>query len=1568
MPNNSSTSDPEKSLAEYKRIEKEQLMILDALKSVNEINALEDLIYAILTWMKKWSGCEAVGIRLQEGDDFPYYITSGFPEQFVKLEKHLCSYDKDGCLIRDDEGNPMIECMCGNVICGRFDPTKNFFTSDGSFWSNCTTKLLSETTDTDRQARTRNRCNGFGYESVALIPLRTAGETFGLMQFNDHEEGKFSAGKIATYRRVADHVASSLAKLKAVASLKKSEEQLTAIVENTQDAIGVSQNGHHHFVNTAYVNLFGYGQPEELIGKPVLELIGEQERDRVKDFMIARENGGHVNNCYQTKGLKQDGTEFDMEVTVSRYGAANDRKNLVILRDITERIKTEEKMRRQKYFLEKAQDIGKIGTWELDIESNILVWTDENYKIFGVPKGTDLTYERFLDCIHPDDLEYVDNAWKAAVSGKPYDIEHRINANGTVKWVREKARLEFDDKGKCIRGIGVTQDITQNKQKERIQSVKLRLADYASSHTSRELLQKFLDEAESLAESEIGFYHLIDENKKTLSLQAWSTNTLKNMCTEYVKEEHYPIAKAGVWGDSFRKRKPLVYNEYQALPHKTGLPEGHAPVIRLLTVPVLRGGNVVAILGVGNKRVNYTGQDIEILKEVADISWEAISLKKSNETLQESEQRFRTLFEQAPIGIDLVSPEGIPTHVNKALVDLLGYSEDELCANQFITWTHPDDINSNLDLVRQVREGHIDHVTVEKRYLNKKGGIIWARTEVAGVRKPSGELDYFIAMVQDITEQKLNQERLTQSEFALKQAQKIAGVGNWAWDLKKNQHTWSEEIYRIYGRDLNLPPAVYPEVCEYFTPESWSGLSEKVEMAMIEGTSYQYDAEVIRHGGEHRWITVRGEATKDDYGQVIRLQGTIQDITKRKFTENALKVSEERFKFLSEATVEGIYIHDNGVVLDANESFAKILGYDSANEIIGAQIMAKHLTSKSLKKERTYIASDYEGAYEVVGIKCNGTRFPVEFISRNIEYRGKLARVVAVRDITEHKAAEKLLTWNVKRNEILSETAARLLQSGDPKSLINDLCKTVMEFLDCQVFFNFMEDPDAGKLHLNACAGISDEKRSEIEWIDHGTTVCGTVAQTGRRMICEDILNSSDPVTALIKSFGIQAYCCHPLLIEERLLGTLSFGKRSDSSFLPEEIEMMKSIANLVAVAVNRIKHEKEKINLEAQLRQAQKVEAIGRLAGGVAHDLNNMLCPILNYAEMLTEELRVGDERREFALEIANAGARARDLVRQLLAFSRKQVITLNPTDINQVVRGIEKLLLRTIPEDIKFKKKLSTEIRPVLADIGQIEQILMNLTVNSADAMPDGGLLTIETGLSSLDEEYARTHPDVRPGLYAMLSVSDTGSGMDDVTLAHIFEPFFSTKGERGTGLGLATVYGIVKQHSGNIWVYSEPEMGTTFKIYFPIVMEMPDKKEPVQKIKYSQKGEETILLVEDNEQVRHLGRTILQRQGYKVLEAENGDNALDIMTSHDDVIHLLLTDVVMPGMNGKELYEKAVQKYKDLKVLFMSGYTDDIIAHRGVLSDGIQLIQKPFSVDGLAAKVREVLDNNTTGQRQN
>ncbi len=392
----------------------------------------------------------------------------------------------------------------------------------------------------------------------------------------------------------------------------------------------------------------------------------------------------------------------------------------------------------------------------------------------------------------------------------------------------------------------------------------------------------------------------------------------------------------------------------------------------------------------------------------------------------------------------------------------------------------------------------------------------------------------------------------------------------------------------------------------------------------------------------------------------------------------------------------------------------------------------------------------------------------------------------------------------------------------------------------------------------------------------------------------------------------------------------------------------------------DRKQAEEEKARLEGQYRQAQKVEAIGRLAGGVAHDLNNLLVPILGYGEMLVDDFSPEDARRESARQIVNAGFRARNLVRQLLAFSRKQALEYRTLDLNKIIGGFEKLLRRTIREDIGIKIILSPDIRTIRADIGQIEQVIMNLAVNAQDAMPQGGKLILETAMAELDEEYAASRPGVQPGSYVMLAVSDTGCGMDEETCEQIFDPFYSTKGEQGTGMGLATVYGIVKQHGGNIWVYSESGKGASFKVYLPVSEETHIEKKTLKKAAEDTHGSETILLVEDNEKVRGFIYTILKRMGYTVLKAENGAEALPVLASHAGQVNLLLTDVVMPGMSGKALFAKAAEKHPDLKVLYMSGYTGNVIVHRGVLDEGIAFIQKPFPVKALAAKVREVLDN--------
>lgn len=414
--------------------------------------------------------------------------------------------------------------------------------------------------------------------------------------------------------------------------------------------------------------------------------------------------------------------------------------------------------------------------------------------------------------------------------------------------------------------------------------------------------------------------------------------------------------------------------------------------------------------------------------------------------------------------------------------------------------------------------------------------------------------------------------------------------------------------------------------------------------------------------------------------------------------------------------------------------------------------------------------------------------------------------------------------------------------------------------------------------------------------------------------------------------------------------------------FSGEMLEFKGKTAVLVTAMdiTERKNAEEEKANLEKRLQQSQKMESIGRLAGGVAHDFNNLLSPIMGYTQMLLMEFPPGNPRHEKLAQILKASERARDLTRQLLAFGRKQVLDIKTIILDHAVTGFRKILKRTIREDIRLKFKLNTPSSGILADVSQIEQILMNLAVNSQDAMPHGGELVIETAEVHHDDAYTALHPDVRPGPYIMLAVGDTGCGMDSETMKHVFEPFFTTKEPgKGTGLGLATVHGIVKQHGGSIQVYSESGYGTIFKIYFPRV-DQPVESIPVLPPREDTGyGSETILLAEDEESVRRVVTHILGNRGYTVIAAEDADECLRLAHLHKGPIHMLLTDVIMPRMNGRELYRRLSDFLPDLEVLYMSGYTDDVIAHHGILEEGIHLLQKPLSIHILTSKVRELLD---------
>jgi PAS domain S-box-containing protein len=392
-----------------------------------------------------------------------------------------------------------------------------------------------------------------------------------------------------------------------------------------------------------------------------------------------------------------------------------------------------------------------------------------------------------------------------------------------------------------------------------------------------------------------------------------------------------------------------------------------------------------------------------------------------------------------------------------------------------------------------------------------------------------------------------------------------------------------------------------------------------------------------------------------------------------------------------------------------------------------------------------------------------------------------------------------------------------------------------------------------------------------------------------------------------------------------------------------------------------RKRNEAERVRLEEQVQRVQRMESIGRLAGGVAHDLNNLLSPILGYGEMLLEDTAPGDGRREPLEQIVSAGIRSRDLVRQLLAFSRKQTLEFQTVNLNALLRDFEKLLRRTIRENVDIRLRLDETPPLLMGDVGQLEQVVMNLAVNAQDAMPGGGVMTIQTETGPPPPEDPALSEEGPPGPHVRLAVTDTGHGMDANAREHLFEPFFTTKDvNKGTGLGLATVYGIVKQHRGIVRGDNRPEGGAIFQVWLPACAEAAEtspagaRPAPAE----TPNGSETILLVEDNEQVRTLARIVLAREGYTVLEADGGSRALDLLAEHEGPVHLLLTDVVMPEMNGKELFRRVNRRRPEVRALYMSGYTDDVIAEAGVMDAEVHFIQKPFSVRALSAKVREVL----------
>lgn len=587
----------------------------------------------------------------------------------------------------------------------------------------------------------------------------------------------------------------------------------------------------------------------------------------------------------------------------------------------------------------------------------------------------------------------------------------------------------------------------------------------------------------------------------------------------------------------------------------------------------------------------------------------------------------------------------------------------------------------------------------------------------------------------------------------------------------------------------------------------------------------------------------------------------------------------------------------------------------------------------------------------------------VEHVGVRIMWEGKPATLSCLNDITERKQAEEEIRRRNRELALLNRVIAASATHSEMKAILEIACRELAQAFEvphatvallndkkntANVAAEYLAENSLTTLHLTI--PLADDPLFQ-HLLSYKAPLVTSDAQNDPNLV---------PLYELLRQRGIVSLLYIPLLIDREVVGGLGLESLQPRHFSSEEVSLAWSVADQVAGVLARTRLEAERQRWEEQYYQAQKMEAMGRLTAGIVHDFNNMLTTINGFAALIQDQFPPDDPIREMINKVLRSGEHAADLVRHLLAFSRKQMIEPQVLNLNTIVADIDKMLRRIIGEDINLKTVLAQELWPIKVDPTHIEQIIMNLAVNARDAMPGGGQLTIETANVTIYDDYTARHFGTKPGEHVLLAISDTGCGMSPEVKSHLFEPFFTTKeASKGTGLGLATVYGIIKQSGGHIWVYSEEGIGTVFKIYLPRAMESKysptlagiDEKTP--------SGHETILVVDDNIPVRDLVRRILQKQGYILLEAQNGEEALRLITNYAGPIHLLLTDIVMPGISGKTLAEEAAHLRPDMKVLYISGYTDETITDHGAIEPGDAFLQKPFNPTALGRKVRFVLD---------
>src|SRR5881296_2855165 len=958
-------------------------------------------------------------------------------------------------------------------------------------------------------------------------------------------------------------------------------------------------------------------------------------------------------------------------------------------------------------------------------------------------------------------------------------------------------------------------------------------------------------------------------------------------------------------------------------------------------------------LWIGGREVWFSGAISPMTHDqVVLVGRDVTDRKGAAERLRASEQRFRTLVEHSSDVVMLLGPDGTIQYASQSTQPVLGYGPTENVGRSAFDLVHPDDRRDALELFGELmqRPGHV--VKTELRALHKDGS--WRRLEAVGVnRLDDPAIGAIIVNYRDITERQRAERDLRETLSLLNATFESTAEGILVVDLAGRIVSFNRifaEMWRIPDSILEAKDStqtlafVLEQVVE---PE---GFLNKIRELYARPEASSFDVVNFKDGRIYERFSQPQRIAGKSVGRVW----SFRDVTETKRAEQiqlaTYRISEAAHAARTLQELFGAIHRIVGQLMPAKNFYIAL--YDAATDQLTfpyhvdeydtdfpSKTPGKGLTEYVLRTGQPLLVTpevhaelERRGEVELIGppsIDWVGVPLKIGDRTIGVLVAQTYAPGVRYRDTEKHilqfVSTQVAMAIERKRTEEQlhdSERKYRLLFETNPEPMF------VYDFETLRI------------LAVNGAA-IERYGHTEQEFLQLTLRDIRSPDQQAR---LDDEL-ARRPAGETLRT-GVRHRTKDGKLFEVDLVARpLEFAGRSARLVLARDVTTQRQ--------------------LEEQLRQSQKMEAVGQLAGGIAHDFNNLLTAILGSTQLLLQATPPDDPRHEDAVEIKNAWVRAAELTRQLLAFSRRQVLAPKVLGLNAVVAHMQKMLRRLLGEDIELSVTLAPEAGSVNADPGQLEQVLLNLAVNARDAMPTGGRLNIETIRVTPASELAERRHRLPPGDYPCLAVTDTGSGMDEATQAHLFEPFFTTKEVgRGTGLGLATVYGIVKQSGGYIWVYSEVGHGTTVKVYLPRVPAdevAPSLSAPAPAAEPSEArgGPETVLLVEDAAPVRSLARRSLEARGYTVLDAADGATALDLAARHRGGIDVLVTDVVMPGMSGRELAERLAPERPRMKVLYTSGYTDDAMVRQGVLTAGVAFLQKPFVPETLARKVREVLD---------